>query len=43
MMSTWMTVAPPSLAARTWSAKREKSAAKIEGASSINLGSTQAD
>src|SRR5215831_5927083 len=35
MMSTWMTAAPPSQAARTCSPSRAKSAERIEGASSI--------
>src|SRR5258708_7717728 len=36
--STWMTVPPPSAARPTCSPSRAKSADKIEGASSINLG-----
>src|SRR5262249_38761885 len=39
MTSTWTTVAPPSVAAWTCSARWAKSADRIEGASSINLGS----
>src|ERR1017187_4262916 len=35
MMSTWMTLAPPSPAARTCSPSRTKSAERIDGASSI--------
>ena len=35
IISTWMTLAPPSLAARTCSPRRAKSAERIEGASSI--------
>src|SRR5947209_13929757 len=34
-----MTEAPPSTAAWIWSARRAKSAERIEGSSSINLGS----
>src|SRR5438093_12486946 len=43
MISTWITVPPPSVALRTCSARRAKSADKIEGASSINLGSREKD
>ena len=40
MISMWTTVPPPSVAARTWSARWAKSADRIEGASSIKtLGS----
>jgi hypothetical protein len=39
MISTWMTLAPPSAAARTCSPSRAKSAERIEGASSINVDS----
>src|SRR5713226_7833480 len=38
MMSTWITLAPPSVARSTWSAKWAKSAERIEGASSIKTG-----
>src|SRR3984885_11422843 len=38
IISTWMTLAPPSLAARTCSPRRAKSAERIEGANSINVG-----
>src|SRR5579864_1770192 len=38
MMSTWMTLPPPSPAARTCSPSRAKSAERIEGASSIKPG-----
>src|SRR5262245_42359100 len=43
MTSTWTTVPPPSAAAWTCSAKCAKSADKIEGASSTNLGSATAE
>ena len=38
MISTWTTVPPPRLAAWTCSARWAKSADRIEGASSTNLG-----
>src|ERR1700675_4142093 len=37
IISTWITLAPPSLAARTCSPRRAKSADRIEGASSIKF------
>src|SRR5271165_2924047 len=38
IMSTWMTLAPPSPAAHTCSPSRAKSAERMDGASSINPG-----
>src|SRR5947208_1262501 len=38
MISTWITLAPPWHAARTWSPSRAKSAERIDGASSIKPG-----
>src|SRR5229473_8628497 len=41
IISTWTTLPPPSPAARTCSPRRAKSAERIEGASSINVGLSQ--